>query len=86
MATTAKSKSTKTNPAHKAASKPTAAKAKATKAKTTKTTKPTKAVKTSPAAKSPCRGCEIFFGIIMIILALTMIADVIVHLCIWLWK
>lgn len=85
MPTTAKktksTKTTKVKPAKKPAAKPASTSVKPKQYKTVKA--PAKSTKVE---KSSCRGCGIFFGIIMIVLALAMIADVIVHIIVWLSK
>lgn len=82
MATTAKSTKTKTKPAKKPATKPAGASVKPKQVKTVKTTAKPKTTNTKPTktAKSPCRGCEIFFGIIMIVSALAIAAGAICYM------
>lgn len=80
MATTAKSTKTKTKPAKKPATKPTGASVKPKQTKTVKATT-SKTIKTpAKPEKSPCRACEIFFGIIMIVLALAIAAGAICYM------
>lgn len=91
MATTAKSKTTKTKPAKKPATKPAGASVKPKQSKTVKTTKPAKASSKSTTtstkpAKSNCRSCEIFFGVIMIVLAVAMIAGAVACFIIKPWQ
>ncbi len=94
MATTAKSKTTKTKPAKKPATKPAGASVKPKQYKTV--TKPAKTKSTAKAApasvsksaktKGNCRKCEIIFGIIMIILAVAMIAGAVACFIIKPWQ
>lgn len=91
MATTAKSKTTKTKPAKKPATKPAGASVKPKQYKTVKTAKSAKTTAKSASAntkptKSNCRGCEIFFGIIMIVLAIAMIVGAVACLMLKPWQ
>lgn len=80
MATTAKSTKTKTKPAKKPATKPAGASVKPKQTKTVKTTTSRTTKTNSKSEKSPCRACEIFFGIIMIVLALAIATGAIFHM------
>lgn len=80
MATTAKSKTTKTKSAQKPATKPAGTSVKPKQTKTVKTTKAASKSTTTNAKTTKThtknRASEIFFGIIMIVLALAIIAGV----------
>ena len=85
MPTTAKkTKTTKTKLSKKPTAKSTSVRTKSKRHQTSVNTSRTTTV--AKSEKSNCRNCEIFFGIIMIVLALTMLADVAVHICVWLWQ
>lgn len=94
MATTAKSKTTKstkttktkTVPAKKPATKPAGASVKPKEYKTVTSKTASKKSNTTKAKNTHHRGCEIFFGIIIIILAAAMIAGAVACFIIKPWR